>query len=113
MKTAIVGSRSFTSEYEFVINIARYNITHIISGGAIGADTLAEEYADTFGIPKTIIKPEWSKFGRVAGFVRNKQIVDSCEQLIAFWDGYSKGTADTITYARKKLHKDNIHIILV
>lgn len=113
MKTAIVGSRSFSDEYLMIITLSKYSITHVISGGARGADSLAEAYADINNLPKTIILPDWDRFGRSAGFIRNKLIVNASEQVIAFWDGYSKGTADTIMYARKTLPKDKVHVVLV
>ncbi len=104
MKLAIVGSRGFTDYDMFKKRVQEVEkldgkITEIISGGASGADTLAERYADEFNIPKDIKYAEWEKHGRVAGFIRNTEIVKACDNILVFWDGKSKGTKDTLEKA--------------
>jgi hypothetical protein len=74
----------------------------IISGGAAGADSLAERYATYWDIQITVVKPDWEKHGKVAGFIRNQEMIDLVpDMVIAFWDGKSKGTADIINRAKK------------
>jgi hypothetical protein len=111
MKTALIGSRTFTDYTFFCKKLQDFTITEIISGGAKGADTLAEAYALQFQIPLTVILPNWNKHGKSAGFVRNKKIVEKAEIVIAFWDGYSKGTEHSINVARAM--KKVVHIILI
>jgi hypothetical protein len=102
MKFAVVGSRNIT-DYEYVVNILKqYEISHIVSGGANGIDSMAEQYANEHNIPTTIYKPDWKKYGRGAGFVRNKQIIDDSDCVIAIWDGVSKGTKNSIDHAKKQ-----------
>jgi predicted Rossmann fold nucleotide-binding protein DprA/Smf involved in DNA uptake len=104
MKTAIVGSRGIT-DYSKISDILNgYQISEVISGGAKGVDSLAEQYACDNNIPTTIFKPDYKQYGRGACFVRNKQIIEASEQVIAFWDGESTGTLNSIEYA-KKLNK--------
>lgn len=109
MKVAIVGSRNLVD-----VEIEKYlpkNITEIITGGASGIDTLAENYADLHEIPKTIIKPNYKKYGRKAPLIRNKTIVELADKVIAIWDGKSTGTLFTINYA-KRLGKDvEVHYV--
>jgi len=101
VKTAVIGSRGI-SNYEIVEDVLKkYTISSIISGGATGVDTLAEQYATKNNIPLTIFKPDWKQFKKAAGPIRNRVIVDESEQVVAFWDGKSKGTLDSITYAKK------------
>ena len=121
---AIVGSREF-NDYddlkeqlcEFIFDIKyeggndgdwtpvyynRYDNVKVISGGARGADTLAEKFADEFNFEKIIFKPDWDLYGRRAGFVRNVKIVDACDVLFAFQINKSKGTQHSIDLAREK-----------
>lgn len=113
MKLAIVGSRTFNDEFlmaEYLtIFTTAYGFTdevnppdvEVISGGAKGADSLGERFAKINRCPVTIFKPDWDKYGKSAGFIRNQQIVDTCDIVLAFWDGKSKGTQDTINKAKK------------
>lgn len=104
MKVGIVGSRGF-DDYDMVEHHLNQftNITKIISGGAKGADSLGEKYADANDIEKVIHYPDWEKYGKGAGFIRNTRIVKDSDLVIAFWDGKSKGTRDSISKAYKSL----------
>lgn len=73
----------------------------VISGGAQGADSWAAEFAQERGIHTVEIRPNWKKYGRGAGFKRNKEIVLASDDVVAFWDGQSRGTLDTIRKAHK------------
>lgn len=77
-------------------------ITEIVSGGARGADAMAESYAKAHGFPCTVYPADWEKHGRKAGFLRNRQIVDHADMVLALWDGESKGTGMTIDLAKRK-----------
>lgn len=101
MRVSVIGSRTFNN-FNILLNILdSVPIDSIVSGGAKGADSLAKRYADMSGLPITEYLPNWSKYGRRAGFVRNIDIVNDCDLVIAFWDGVSKGTGHSIDYARK------------
>ena len=99
MKIAIIGSRSI-----FSADIERYasSADEIISGGAAGVDTLAAEYAKEHGLKLTVFLPNYERYGRAAPIIRNREIVDYAEAVIAFWNGKSRGTLSTIKYAQKK-----------
>jgi hypothetical protein len=101
MKVAVIGSRSFNDYEEVKRILSSLDITELISGGAKGADTLGERYAKENGIPTNIFPPDWKKNGRAAGFIRNGEIVANADLIIAFWDGESKGTKDSIDKANK------------
>ena len=73
-----------------------------MSGGAKGVDELAEHYANERGIPVEIYLPQYSTLGKSASLKRKIQIVEASEQLIAFWNGQSRGTAFAIKEARKR-----------
>ena len=67
----------------------------------MGVDTCAADYAKENGIMLTVFLPEYERYGRAAPIVRNKAIVDYADQILAFWDGRSKGTQSVIRYAEK------------
>lgn len=107
MRLAVVGSRGF-DDYEYLkatIEKINADIECIISGGARGADSLAARYSREKGIALREYLPEYDKYGRGAPIVRNRLIVDDCDTLIAFWDGKSRGTRDSIDYARRQGRK--------
>lgn len=73
----------------------------VVSGGAKGPDTLGVLWAKENDVEVKEFMPDWEKYGRAAGFKRNSQIVESANLVIAFWDGLSRGTKDSIDKARK------------
>lgn len=106
---AIVGSRSFT-DYTLLKNTIdslypdRAGIKEIVSGGAYGADRLAERYAHEFGLTMIQLRPKWRNNGVYnprAGFERNETIVARADHVVAFWDGKSTGTRDSINHAKR------------
>jgi predicted Rossmann fold nucleotide-binding protein DprA/Smf involved in DNA uptake len=111
----IIGSRDFTDNTLFETSLQKlltehnFVIKEIISGGAKGADTLAEKYSIKNNIPIRIFYPDWSLYGKKAGPIRNRQIVESSDYILAFWDGQSRGTKSSIDIANE-LGKP-IHII--
>ena len=73
----------------------------LISGGARGVDSLAEALADRLFIPKLIIRPNYDKYGRSAPLVRDREMVERADYVLAVWDGESRGTKYTLDYAEK------------
>ncbi len=103
MKIGIVGSRGFDS-YELVkqtMNEYVETVDTIVSGGAKGADSLGEKWAKEYGKKTLIYKPEWDKYGKRAGFIRNEDIVKNSDFVLAFWDGKSRGTKSSIDLCEK------------
>lgn len=128
-KVAVVGSRTFKN-YKFlseqlteIFKKLSYEDVIIVSGGSGGADTLAEQYANDNGLDTRIIVADWNDmsepcvikqnrygtYNALAGFRRNKIVVDEADLIIAFWDGISRGTADTI----KKAKEEDKHLIVI
>jgi len=105
MKIAIVGSRNVV-----VKNLEQYvsDADEIVSGGAKGVDTCAAEYTSSHSIKLTEILPDYKRYGRAAPIVRNHEIVDYADEIIAFWDGKSNGTLSVINYAQKTNKKLSI-----
>jgi len=81
----------------------------IVCGKAKGADSLGEKYAIENNIPIKYFPPDWLRFNKSAGFIRNEEMAKYSDGLIAFWDGKSKGTKHMITIAKK--YNLNIKIV--
>lgn len=110
MNIGIVGGRDF-KDYDLLKNTMEEYIKSntfpkaIVSGGATGADTLAENFASEIGVEMIVYRPEREKFGRLAALMRNTQIVEASDVVFAFWDGKSRGTMDSINKT-KNLEKE-------
>lgn len=104
MKTIIAGSRNI-NDYNLLleaVNKSNFNITCIISGGAKGVDSLGERYSIEHKLPLGIFNAKWEKYGKNAGYLRNKEMVENADALIAIWDGKSKGTKHMIDIAKER-----------
>lgn len=114
MKLAIIGSRTFNDYYAaeqvFLKEFREQDITEIVSGGAKGADLIGKDIAVNFKLKYKEFLPDWQKFGRSAGFRRNQDIIDYCDLVLAFWDGKSKGTANSIDIATRQGKKVITHL---
>ena len=100
MKLLIVGSRSITN-FDLTPYIPS-DVDTVISGGAHGIDSLAEQYADSHRLSKYIVRPRYDLYGRAAPLKRNEQMVDMADAVLVIWDGRSRGTRYTVRDARKK-----------
>jgi hypothetical protein len=113
VKTIIAGSRDKVS-YQDVVNAIKtcpWTMTEVVCGKARGADTFGETYAYNASIPVKEFPADWKGLGKAAGPIRNAQMGDYADALIAVWDGESRGTKNMIDYATKKGLKIHIHII--
>jgi hypothetical protein len=100
VKVAIIGSRGLKVE-----NLERYlpvETTEIVSGGAIGIDTCAREYALAHSIKLTEFLPQYNTYGRSAPLKRNITIIEYSDLVLAFWDGKSRGTRFVIDNCKKR-----------
>ena len=108
-KVIIAGSRHF-NDYPLLCEkcdmlLSQKHQTHdivVISGTARGADILGERYAKECGYQLNRFPANWNRHGNKAGFLRNLEMADNADALIAFWDGTSNGTKSMIEIARKK-----------
>ena len=111
LKVIIAGGRDFTNCNQAATEI--YNLVEahnlpdtftVISGGARGADKVGEYLAELYELPLEIYPADWNQHGKQAGYIRNTQMADIADVLIAFWDGKSRGTSHMI-FTMQKQHK--------
>lgn len=104
MTIAIVGSRTFddySTLNEIILKTLNIeDIDCVISGGARGADSLAEKFASEHSLAFVEFPAKWERYGKSAGYRRNVTIVQNADMIFAFWNGTSKGTKHTIDIAK-------------
>lgn len=100
MRIAVIGSRvyEFPELVEDFVSFFRPDDV-LVSGGAWGVDSIAQKKAREMDRECRIFYPDWERDGKVAGFKRNKFIVDDSDYVVAFWDGVSKGTLSSMKMA--------------
>ena len=114
-RVIIAGTRTFDN-YGLLYEYADYKLSQIqdnieiVSGGAKGADALGERYAREKGYSLRVFPADWAKYGRKAGPMRNRQMAEYADALLAFWDGESAGTKNMIEEANKQGLKIGIRI---
>ena len=108
MRIAVVGSRGIEA-----VDLDKYvrDCDEIVSGGAVGVDSCAAEYAKRTDVRLTEFLPEYNRFGRGAPLKRNLQIIEYSDEVIAFWDGSSNGTKYVIDQCKRLGKKVTVHII--
>lgn len=102
----VAGSRNFAdySLLEKTMDNLLSNITEevgVVCGTAKGADRLGEKYALSRGYKVKYYPPDWEKYGKSAGYIRNEEMAKNADALVAFWDGQSRGTKHMIDLAAK------------
>ncbi len=111
-KILVVGTRTFENYnklqliLDFLLKHKQDREIEIVSGGAMGADSLAERYAMDRGYKLKVFQANWDFFGKMAGAVRNQQMRDyigteNCA-CVAFWDGESRGTSENFADLKKR-----------
>lgn len=109
MKIAIIGSRKLTVEH-----LEAYlpeDVTEIVSGGARGIDACAKTYAEQNGLKLTEFLPDYARYKRGAPLRRNLEIIAYADEVLAFWDGESRGTKQVIETCEKQGKKIRIYKI--
>ena len=107
MKILICGSRDFKKAY-LIQRILRHiqkrvKIEEIIHGGCRGADRLAGKLAQELGIKETIFPANWTLYGKAAGPIRNREMLEKGKPdlVIAFYSGKkTSGTQNMVKLAR-------------
>jgi len=113
LKVIIAGSRDgFVAKnvFEAVEESPFYGkITEVVSGGARGVDRDGESFAKLNHLPIKLFQPDWDKYKNSAGMLRNIEMAEYADALVAIWDGKSPGTKQMITIMKSKNKPVYIH----
>lgn len=111
MKTIIAGSREVTDPaiVTEAVKASGFTISEVVSGRARGVDRLGEEWARSNNIQISPFEPKWSIHGKAAGPIRNREMAEYADALIAIWDGSSRGTRNMIETAKELGLKVYVH----
>lgn len=94
-----------------VLNGSPFQIGELVSGGARGVDSLAEEYAENNNIDLTVMEADWDTFGSFAGPRRNSEMADYAEAGVIIRVDESAGSTDMLKKARKHFGEENIFLV--
>jgi hypothetical protein len=106
-KIIVAGSRGF-NDYQLLSKVLfeigdKYENASLVSGCAKGADALAIQFANEHNIQIYKYPADWNTHGKAAGYIRNTEMANDSNVLVAFWDGQSRGTKHMID----TMHKQN------
>lgn len=123
MKLIIAGSRTISIEPVFIKSLLIYygiykNVKEIISGTCFGVDKSGENFVLMHNLKyfddKILLKKypaDWKKYGKSAGYIRNKEMAKYGDVLLLIWDGESKGSKN-IKEEMLKLNKPVYEVVL-
>jgi len=113
MKTILAGSRSINNlrELNEAIRASGFAITEVVSGEAAGVDRLGVWWAGQHSVPVVRFRPDWRRYGKQAGFLRNAEMANYADALVVVWNGRSAGTKHMIDLAREKGLKVYVRLV--
>lgn len=113
-KLIVAGGRDFMdyTKLEEALTQVAFNVypdkdVSIVSGRARGADAMGYHFAIENGVKAYSFPAKWKEHGQSAGFIRNSEMANFADGLLAFWDGKSRGTRhmiDTMLKMGKEVH---------
>lgn len=106
----VSGSRSI-NYINFDLYMKPQWYSQILTGGAIGIDTLMEKWCRKNRIENIVYEAKWEIWGKRAGIIRNEEMVNAADAVIVFWDGKSPGSKHVIDYAKKINIPVKVHLI--
>ena len=74
----------------------------IISGHAKGVDLLGERFAKNNNLNLIILPARWEKFGKRAGYLRNRDMADLATHCLVICENNSKGSRHMYNIAKSK-----------
>ena len=110
----VCGSRHWGDKWRFhkkiIAFLASVNEPVLFVSGAAksGADRMIIDWCAKFGFPCLQVPADWDRYGKSAGFRRNESMASICNEVIAFWDMESNGTAHMLQISTEQNHPTKI-----
>lgn len=82
----------------------------IVTGMARGADAMGSWFASRYNVKQYQFPADWEKYGKQAGFLRNMEMGNFADGVVAFWDGQSRGTKHMVEYMKKQ--NKYVHVVM-
>jgi len=112
MKVIIAGSRNLIkhSYIQTAVEKSGFQIDEVVSGCAVGADSLGEYWAEMNSIPVKKFPAPWDQYGKAAGAIRNVRMAEYADAAIVVWDGVSKGSKHMIKEMHDRRKPCYVHV---
>lgn len=105
MRILVCGDRNWSNKEAIRRELEKFpKGTTIIHGAARGADTLGGIVAKELGFEIEEYPADWNKYGKMAGSIRNRQMLDANPDLVLAFHhalSQSKGTKDMVQISRE------------
>lgn len=106
LRVLVCGGRDYQDREAVYRELDKLHLFHgieaVITGGASGADKIADDWARAYRVANIRFLAEWNRYGPAAGPIRNRRMLEEAypDLVIAFPGGH--GTSDMMTQARKR-----------
>jgi hypothetical protein len=118
MKLIIAGTREFNLDLGTIQDLLDYTLfkddlfpDEIVCGNCRGIDRSGRNWAEFQNVDIKVFKPDWDKYGKAAGPIRNKEMAEYGDRLLLIWDGKSKGSSN-MKKEMEKLNKPIYEVII-
>lgn len=109
VRLIVSGSRDICNEIlvcgilqRYYVEVFDFDVDAVITGGARGVDSIAHKWARLIGLRTIVRNADWDRYGKSAGPIRNREMLEYGNTLLAIWNGKSKGTKDMIDISLKR-----------
>lgn len=108
MKLIVAGGRDFVDTNRMIEELQKLvnsgsipECPELVCGMARGADMLAYSLWANHNMKIHTFPADWKTHPRSAGYIRNAEMGNFADVLVAFWDGKSRGTKHMIEYMQR------------
>ena len=101
MKLDVIGIRTFSDDIRINAALNDLPATEILTSGSNPTATAATWYAAVKELPTRRFEANLVQYGSRAKQLRDRQLVEAADALLAFWNGQSVAVREAIEYAHE------------